>query len=461
METPLKKKSGFSSIYFRYNKASKGSLLLKISVALIFSLTILEPGIQIRQGLPSLKISDLILILVFLKLVKSRPFNLSKLIFNKEIRSFSTPFAVFTIWVVGMTLVNLLNTEGGQIPSLLFGMATTLKGFLMSVVIIGVSKRNDILKLLVLVCILSIIFQILILFFQYYNFLDIGVKLTELYRVKIDERYLRTGARTVGTYGNPNATAIAIAILISIASSISVFHPKRHLRFVSFLLVSLSILSVMIFTRSRTGIAGVITAIFIVICAGLFCRETRIRALFSLLAGVVFVKMLMPFFAEGITWGIQDRFGVFIGDAQFAGDNSFSTRLGLWSDILRDMGAWSIFGDGFGATLGRIIDSGYIFIIAIGGFIGLLLYLFVVLMPLVKFIRYFPFASGIDLLCIVAGISCTAVLIVGSVGMTFYGANQIWSTYCGVISLGLVAVSKNACLIKRRRIDKLKKVKIS
>jgi hypothetical protein len=408
---------------------------------LIVALTLLGPGIRLDESLPSLRIEDVLLVILLLRLLGRGHVNARLLFLNEGIRPLIIPFAILTFWVAAVSVADLIDTGLGQGSRIAIGLASTTKGPLIAMAILVLAETKGALRRLALVCQIAVVLEVFLLLIEQWDLFGVGRILTDLYRFEAEELYLQVGGRVVGTYGNPNATAVGLAVLCTLASAGSVFHPRRPARAACVGLLVLTTIAVVVSTKSRTGLAGVVTAALVPAAVGLADGRHRKRAVTSLVAGGAILLLSLRAAPEEIAAPLRDRFAVYLGAESLAEEGSFLARRESWANILRS----DIFlGRGIGGVLAMITDSGYVTIIVMGGLVGLLMYAAVVLKPVAwiasRLWHSDPSSPNRDIA--VAGLACTAVLLVCSVGMVLYGSTRIWATYCIVLGLALSAASR-------------------
>lgn len=422
---------------------STTKMLDKLFLVIIIVFTILGPGIKLDPSLPSLRIEDCLIVALLTKIILRDRYSINNLWMSPNIRLLMVPFIILSLWIGLVTIINML-TDGFMLaPKAIIYFATTLKGPLICMLIVYLCNEHDSIRLLVRTSLICMMLQIVLLSIQYYDLFGIGNWLTELYREKIEERHLRLGARTVGSYGNPNASAIGLLILATLASAKSVFHQSKLIKVLNAALLLLTGAAIVVFTGSRTGLAGFLTITIIPVVVGIILRKRRARAFIYLAVMSAIIIMLFDILASEFAY-LTDRFAVFKAAESLQANISFSTRQESWADILNSMELEIITGSGIIKVLNLITDSGYITVIALGGFIGLVLYLFVILSPMFRmiFLLKHNIIKYNDYDLIISGISSSIALLVCSIAIAFYGSTRIWATYCVIIGISLAALPK-------------------
>lgn len=334
------------------------------------------PGMYIRQGLPTLYISDFLLIICFgLLLARGKNFPGHPYRDSKTFRIFS--------WLCGyiicVTAIAGLFFDSRLVSYFtgLFAALVVVKPLLLCYVIVRTIRSVRDLEMISYCCLICTFLSILLMIFQKFDLFDVNYLLTAKYRPAHETRIsdLIYRIRVSGPFGNTNDAGTALSILGSMSYAMFLTAKSRWRQGLCLLAFFLSIYAVVTLAQTRQGIIVLLMSILAIQIFSLLFNINR-RLLF------IIIPVFMYGFIEGISWlqeqgALADRFAFLFGERSIMQEGSMEARLLRWPYFLDDYDQlFLLTGGGFHQFIIDPIvwDSGYLYILIISGYPGLLLY---------------------------------------------------------------------------------------
>jgi hypothetical protein len=218
------------------------------------------------------------------------------------------------------------------------------------------------------------------MYFQRYNTLGINNWLTPLYLGSAIEKYaglVASGARVVGTVGNPNDVGTVLSLVGTLAMARLIFGTTALSRLLSIAAVVTMLFGCVWLAKTRQGTAGLLAGIAFLLVISMRLRGRRgwgtigvIVMLLILFVGIYYVQ------ADRI---VAERFGIFTGQRGISDVHSLTARFRNWPRILSEDGGWLFFGRG--KNLEKTWDSGYLNTLRAMGVPGLTAMILLFLLP--------------------------------------------------------------------------------
>lgn len=431
-------------MYNRSNTQTNNSLWTRFFLSFIICCTILAPGFVLSKNQPSLRIEDPLILLAFFYLLAKKKGGINKIIFGRKTRPFAIPYLLLTLWILTVTItMSLPSLSLITFLSTAISLLSTMKAFLIAIIIINLSKDTITVKTEFIIVIACLLIELLIVYAQANNLFDIHEWLTPLYRR--DRRFNSAASRIGGTYGNPNSTAVAIAAMLTLVVSNFTIVKKSFPRIILLIIAIFSFYSVIAFTGSRTGMLMCLIAMSMPFLILMFLKKHRKKALI-LIIGIFVLQSLMPSFLLNSKWAKRyNDFTNINSIDQSLEDPSFTARVENWKSIIINMQIDILGGKG---SLSRdnwiVTDNGYVSVILYGGFVGLCFYIWFLFYPAIVMLNHlFKFNSTLpffDIVLLIGGLTCISILIIASITVPIYANNRLNATFMIIIALALNSI---------------------
>jgi len=407
--------------------------LLMLTVVCV--MTMISPVIVVRAYLPTLKLEDPILVLMLIYLVARRHPAGGGALWGRAIRPFSLPLAILVVWLflvelfAGFPVVDISRAVGA-----FSAVLSTMKAFVLAVVIVGFVKDLRALRVLTWVVLLMLVFEVAVLYAQYNNLFGVHAWLTPFYRRFQAERFAAAGGRTAGTYGNPNVAGVAVAVMSGAAVATAVFGKGIVRRLLAFAAAGAATVVVTRYTGSRTALACCLIAFAMPVLLALLRKGFRGR-------GVVLGTCLLALGVVGaaILEGSElfERFSVFFLGGVLE-ERSLLARIINWQQLIAQVNPYLVTGLGTMEIGGVVTDSGYVSLIFKGGLIALSLFIWFLAWPAKAiFGERRPNDMPIRDIVIAASITGIAIVTVSSLTLSAYTNNRLFATVAIVTAMGL------------------------
>ncbi len=442
-------KSGAYSGFLEYEEPAKFSPFKALWLALLMSLTMFSPIIIIHPRFSSLKIEDPLLIATFLCLMFQSRRPGEGLLGGWAGRPVFLPYICLLSWVFLVTVIaTLASPHAERIALVLGGVVGHAKGLVLAIVILLMVRDKKTERFLGTVVLGLLLLQLMVLYLQRYELLGIHSWLTPRYRRAPggpEEAYrFATGLRASGTFGNPNDAGLAVGLLAGLAVARAVFGRGTIRRTVCFLAGMFGVVVTVLYARSRGGLAASLVACLTSPLIVLLARGKRGTS------GIWLVVFVVLFMIGSVYLGLSkeaERFAVFTGEQKIIEELSFAGRIGNWKLRLQNMGAGIILGEGEYATYGIATDNGFLTRLMRGGFLGLGLYLWLLIGIMMIFFKTL-IARGVkddNIYLMVGSLAMALGVFVGNMSNDPYNNNRLWAIFMMVVALGLCVRRRILC----------------
>lgn len=356
---------------------AKRLLLYVIVLSILF-----VPGFYIRLGLPNIHPED-ILILIAAAVLAFRP-RQQPMLTPQYAKGLTIPYLTFLLYVLAITLLMSPFIQGGSllITASVVSVVGMFKPLLLLLVIValrlGPADTRKIGSLLVL----AMTLELTIMYLQQYNHFGVNEWLTARYRPEETSVIYLSGNRVFGTFGNPNDLGTALSLIGTLAFARALFGPGKGMRVASGTIAAVTMVWLVWLAETRQGTACMLGGCLMVLLLSMILGGKRsagvvvgVGVFFGLIAGIAAIEA---------TPALAGRFGLFTGQTTLGGEDSFMARVYHWPVVIKELGGYILFGKGMlELVIVRTPENGFLTAVILGGFPGLVLYVFMIFAPCV------------------------------------------------------------------------------
>jgi len=407
---------------------------------LLVVLMVYLPGRYLRPGLPALHLEDGLIILGAAYLFFSDRHCISRTLFNRDLSAFTKPYVLLLSWLWLTSLSMAFGTNPITFSSVVFKLISMLRPVLLIIILFTMLSSKKSVSQYVTVLVAVLILQLVVMFCQKYNYLDVNTWLTPRYSLVFE-----SSLRTDGTFGNPNHASVAIVPLGMLVCSYAVFGiGSFYKRLLAGLLTATTLFFMVVVAGSRTGAAGFLTGILAIILVNIVLGKKRNKA-FVFYAGIAIIGLILGWYQIAGT-PIGDRFSVLAGRRNVMEDLSFSERTEVWKNGWDRLSDADLFiGRGLGDFMEfGIMDSGYVSYLYIGGLGLVLIFLIMTIYPSWRMFGYVRRRGVKDRFTYIyiTSISLSLAIVVCTISHALLLNDKIWILYISIHCMAFSLISK-------------------
>lgn len=329
------------------------------------------PEVIVNPALPPFRIADFVILVLLVLRLRSSPTLYGGYLFSYRIRRLVVWMGLFILMLVGSTA---LNTASGRYPFYyknLFFPIVFVRMVLVSVIAAsfywGPRQQRQFFKGLFLIAGLCMVIAVA----QKRGMGFITAWVDRLYLASeaqiVGQARESEISRVTGTFGNPNVFS-GILVMLSASFWAITIQLRSYVAFAVFIALGLTVLTT---TGSRTGLFGY----FLVASAGVILsmrKGSRIYAVVFLIFFVAVSLLVLPAIIDALPVNPRVKEFVFTPSGVLEGLRS---RISIWQDAFAVAAESPLIGVGATKTVDQLTDNGYVQTYLRMGFLGLLIYL--------------------------------------------------------------------------------------